>query len=534
MRRWSSNWAQRACAAVICLAICGEARGDALQEIEASVNSWHLAEARTQVGRIEPALLESPRGRYVLGKLLFCEGDYGNALAELRHAIEGARSELGWKALRDLAADAEQVFSRLISVKGTSGRFVYRHAAGGDALLVPYAEDLLTSQLEALEEAFGDRPEQVIEVDILPDIDSLAAVTGLTVEQIERTGTVAVTKFGRLMIISPRGLATGYPWLDTLAHELTHLVVTRVSRNGAPIWLHEGIAKLLERRWRGERLGVLTPEEAYLLDRAAREGRLIPLRRFHPSVAHLPDQEDAVLAYAQVLSLMRYLEDKLGEGWVRGLLTRLAEGVAVDAAFVELSKFPLRRLYMWWKQSVAGKRQTPVPAVSLLKRRFKRGKATAGQGGDESLFSVEVRRHIRVGDLLRLRGHVRAAVTEFRRAEHLLESPSPEISDRLAGCLLEIGESAAVAEMLAPLAALYPTHSTLFVQLGEAHKAEGDNAAAAAALEIANSINPFHPAVHCNLKELYRELGRPAEAEREAEHCRLLARKEPPRKADTP
>jgi tetratricopeptide (TPR) repeat protein len=534
MRRSSSKRAAQLVAAAACLVLAGSARADALAEIEERVDSWHLAEARTRARASSDELESSPRGRYVLGKLLFSEGDYEGALAELRRAIEGARAELGWKALRDLAADAEPVFARLTSVTGASGRFLYRHAAGVDALLVPYADELLTRQLDALAEELGDRPPWTIEVDILPDIESLAAVTGLTVEQIERTGTVAVTKFGRVMIISPKGLATGYPWLDTLAHELTHLIVTRVSGGRAPIWLHEGVAKLLERRWRGERLGALTPEEAYLLDRAAREGRLIPLRRFHPSVAFLPNQEDAALAYAQVLSLMRYLEDKLGEGWIRGLLGRLAGGASVDSAFVELSKFPLRRLYLWWKQSVAGRRQTPVPAISLLKRRFRRGVATAAGGGDESLFGVDVRRHLRVGDLLRLRGHVAAAVSEYRHAASLLDSPSPEISDRLAGCLLELEETATVIELLEPLAALYPNHPTLFVQLGEALVAEGRPAEAATALETANSINPFHPAVHCNLKEIYEKLGRSSEAAREGENCRLLARRSAPRKRGSP
>ena len=34
-------------------------------------------------------------------------------------------------------------------------------------------------------------------------------------------------------------------------HEYTHFVVTRVSHNTVPIWLHEGLAKFEERRWRG-------------------------------------------------------------------------------------------------------------------------------------------------------------------------------------------------------------------------------------------------------------------------------------------
>ena len=46
-------------------------------------------------------------------------------------------------------------------------------------------------------------------------------------------------------------LTTGYDWLDTVSHEYVHLVVSRKSRNTVPIWMHEGLAKYLESRWRG-------------------------------------------------------------------------------------------------------------------------------------------------------------------------------------------------------------------------------------------------------------------------------------------
>jgi tetratricopeptide (TPR) repeat protein len=324
------------------------------------------------------------------------------------------------------------------------------------------------------------------------------------------------------MIISPRKLATGYPWLDTLTHEFTHLIITRISNNHAPIWLHEGIAKLLEPRWREETFGTLTPEEAYLLDRASREGRLIPLRGFHPSVAYLPNQEDAALAYAQVLSFMHYLNGKLEGGWIRRFLEYLGNGMKIDDAVWTLSKFSLHRLYGWWKQSVSGRRQTPIPAVELMKRRFKHGKAT-GESGLESLLNADVRKHLRVGDLLRLRGHIQAAVKEYQRAHKLAQSPSPKVSDRLAACYLDLGNTKAVIAMLPKMAGLYPAHFTTFMQLGTALAIEDRHEEAAKTLEKANAINPFHPDVHCMLRDLYTKEGRAADADREAGHCRILA-----------
>jgi tetratricopeptide (TPR) repeat protein len=103
---------------------------------------------------------------------------------------------------------------------------------------------------------------------------------------------------------------------------------------------------------------------------------------------------------------------------------------------------------------------------------------------------------LRVGDLLRLRGHVDAAVKEYRSAESLADSPYPEISDRLASCLLELGDNKTVVDMLLRMAGLYPAHSTIFVQLGQALAADAKPEDAVDAMERANAINPFHPAIH--------------------------------------
>ena len=57
----------------------------------------------------------------------------------------------------------------------------------------------------------------------------------LTEEEIKTSGTIALCKYNRLMITSPRDLVYGYGWADTVAHELIHLLINRRSRNTVPI-----------------------------------------------------------------------------------------------------------------------------------------------------------------------------------------------------------------------------------------------------------------------------------------------------------
>src|SRR5262249_48280034 len=140
-----------------------------------------------------------------------------------------------------------------------SGHFVIRVPKGPDELLAPYALEALEAARAALATDFGWAPEGKVRVEVYADTAALAQVSTLTLKEIETSGTIALCKWNRLMIVSPRALVRGYAWLDTLNHEYTHFVVTVLSRNHVPIWLHEGIAKFEERRWRASAGGGLTP-----------------------------------------------------------------------------------------------------------------------------------------------------------------------------------------------------------------------------------------------------------------------------------
>jgi tetratricopeptide (TPR) repeat protein len=283
------------------------------------------------------------------------------------------------------------------------------------------------------------------------------------------------------------------------------------------------MAKLLESSWRGKARAELTPQEAYLLDRAAKEMRLIPFRRFHPSVALLPNQEDAALAYAQVLSFLVYVDERLADRpWAREILEGVGGGEAVDEAFTRVSRFNVRRLYLWWEQTVAGRRLTPVPAVGLMKRRYQRG-ATGADQVEESLLSAEAKRLVRLGDLLRLRGHVAAAEQEYRRALVAAGADPPEITDRLGGVLLEQEKWGQVVEALEPASRLYPSHATVHVQLGLALASLARDREAAAALENAAAVNPFQPKIHCALADIYAKLGSADRARLESANCSAFA-----------
>ena len=183
----------------------------------------------------------------------------------------------------------------------------------------------------------GYRPTGKVRVEILAAPADLAKLSPLTESDIETTGTIALSKYEKLMLVSPRATLTGYPWLDSLVHEYTHYVIAHASRDTVPVWLHEGLARFEQTRWRSDAGGGLTAIEQQLLATAIKTRRLIDLDAMHPSMAKLPSAEAAALAYAEVLTLVAWLHGKVGYAGLRQALALQAGGKSARRALAEVT-----------------------------------------------------------------------------------------------------------------------------------------------------------------------------------------------------
>ena len=491
-----------------------------LEQIETQIDSCRVESAWQQLSQLPEESRNSAKGRYLRGKYLFYVGQYQKADTLLKQAIEEARTELDWKYLRDQVEISRRFTDTLHTARPQKG-FSFHYQNGMDSVLIPYALETLKAQRRQLKKTLGHTVDN-IRVYIVPSVEMLSELCGLSTEQIEATGTVAITKYNRIMILSPSLIVGGYPWLDTLAHELTHLAITRITANRAPIWLHEGVAKLLEGQWRGIDKTELTPVLAYLLDEASREKRLIPLRRFHPSVSYLPNQEDAALAYAQVLSFLRFVTERFKDGNSLKSLLKISAEKSLEGAFIVTTSYGIAKLFRWWQKNLEGTSKTPAMLVPLMHRRFK-----TLQGAEKSnidpILDREVRRHIRVGDLLRIRGHIAAAQKEYEWALEKNEALTPDIVDRLVSSLLAQNKSRDALKLLSAMETLYPNHSTVFMQAGEAHTKLGHLEDAESALSTAIALNPFNAETHCMLSAIYDGSGNEEKASIEKDACLKLS-----------
>ncbi len=426
----------------------------------------------------------------------FYSGDYEGAtvgLAELRQEA-GASTHLGF--LANIILDTYETTKNYETFK--SGDFEVRYAPGPDEILGPYAIDALKAAAEAMENELGVKMASPVRLEIYPDAESLARVSTLSVDAIRNTGTIALCKWGRLMIASPRALMRGYPWLDTIAHEYVHLVIIKATLDRAPVWLQEGLAKLLETRWRLPRTQLPNdPASTRLLLGAAEANELLDFDQLHPSIALLPTQKDATLAFAQVSSFMEMFYNRHGREGVQRGLAQITDGVDARKAFAAVAGTSWKGLESDWKKELAIK---PKPPAVRFLRRYLSGEATES----DELADVELekaRKYLRLGDLLWVRSRPAAASVEYGKA-HRVAPSDPVVASRYARSAIAGGRPRDAIKPLVYTLLLYPTHAPAQSSLATARLRTGSPNAAGYAASRAIALNPFDPQPHCVLAEL--------------------------------
>jgi hypothetical protein len=367
------------------------------------------------------------------GRLAIYEGDCDGAAAILSRPALAATAE--GAALGDIARGCARGTAATVVVNDEARGVWVRLQDDEDRALVPMLVEVASKMREVLAKDLGVELLKPLRIDLVHDQFTLAAMTGLPEEAARTTGTVAIAKWGRVTMISPRATASGYPWLDTLAHEMTHLALSRGTRDNAPLWLQEGVAKREEIRWREpDPLDDVPPADAIaFLGNEKGLGR--PLDKLGPSIAMLPSAEEAAVAFAEVTSFIRYWTKESGDDALPQLLLRLKEAGShadLERAITEVSGADLAAWDKRWRAYLATVRTDVPPDLA--------------PGGDLP-HRQEVAKRVRLGQLLHDRGHYAAAATQHARAQALAPH-EPSIRCYLAASLLAGGERASAAPLV--------------------------------------------------------------------------------------
>ncbi len=477
----------------------------AVQHLEA----WRVREAAGVISKLTPTDSETLAVLDLQAQLAFYQGKYAEAfrIAEKALSLESASEER--QTMRLLAQQTRDAVGKLKRFE--SEHFVLFLDESRDGILVTWLLDGLERTYKAIGEELGFYPKEKVRVEIAPDVSSFNAISTLSLRDIEETGAVGICKFNKVMAISPRTLTHGYRWLDSLSHEYLHYVIVALSNNKAPIWLHEGIARFYETRWRSEdganqAPDYLTPSGQTLLARALKRDRLVPFEKMEPSLIYLETPQQVQLAYAEAASTIDFITHRKGPDGIRKLLSELRHEPTPQAVETVMD-VPFDKFETQWQEFLKAKELQEIEGSRVRKLKVKgKGKADEETVELKEIQSVVARNRTHLADRLWARGRTVAASAEYRRA--LKASPhSPIILNRLGRVLTDSKKYQKALPYLKQAQELDPDYVGTYVQLGRLYNAIQNYSSAKASLDEAIQINPYDPTIHRLLFQIHTALG---------------------------
>ena len=372
-------------------------------------------------------------------------------------------------------------------------------------MLVPYARETLEAAYQALHDDLGFDAELPIRLELYRSPSDLAAVSSLSQAEVARTGTIALCKWARLMVTTPRALAYGYPWLDSMNHELVHYAVSTLTNDRAPVWFQEGLAKFLERRWREPAGGRIAPALEHLLAKALRAGSSSPSRRCTRRWRSCPRPRTRRWRSPRSRTPSPTCTSGRNAGAARRdqagrrRRRRAPGGRRRGGRHLARVRARLARVH-----GRAALQHLPVdrhPDHAHPQAGRDRLGAQAGRGGRAAAAPALGRAvpHLRLGNMLLQRDRPRAAVREYEKGAKALGPAAATRADPAASWLfpvklgrtyLALGEPDRALKALAPVQALHPDLPWPHLIAGEALLAKGSPAEAIAPLKRRSPPTP--------------------------------------------
>jgi tetratricopeptide (TPR) repeat protein len=485
---------------------------DDLAEGYSLIDQWRIKEADAYATTLLKKYGDSGDVYFLMGRVEFFKGNYGKAMEILKEVSDNQPIVKDFKNLvkKTYSATSNFVFEE-------SEHFRFAYVDGSDRVLVHYAKDALEKSYEVLGKLFNFYPTEKTLVEFYPNHEPFSKISPLTFKDIMNSGTVALCKYNRIMMISPGALVRGYNWMDTLSHEFTHYILSAKSHNNVPLWLHEGIAKYLESRWR-KNDEYLNPLMKTVLASGLSQDYMVSLEAMMPSLAKLKTAEDVQLAYAEVATMVDYMIELKGEGVLADITEDFSQKLPIDTILTNRLGMNLEEFQKNWKIYVKGKNYSTIPGLRAFKFRFKnsRPKSSSEENETDTYKEVEdtqAQDLTRLGDILKSRNYLDAAAVEYEKAIKESKSISPILNNKLATTYLLRKNFDKAESLLIKNVNSYPYFATTEVNLGELYYLQGSFENSLKHYKRAVHLNPFNPYVHARLIDIFEKLEKNEEKE---------------------
>lgn len=213
----------------------------------------------------------------------------------------------------------------------------------------PYMQaalDIAAASLERISRSLNAPTPEKVDIYLYPSLADLQAA--LRMAGREWMGGQARPELGAILVAVPHNDEYMAQMEREIPHELTHLLIYHLTGPRGylyvPAWLNEGLATANEAR--------PDPNLDSLLERARKEGRLIPLRNLCAPFS--TDPAEALLAYAESGSLVRYIRRQYGDSGIRALLLAYADGADCEAGVQRALHVTLDQLERAWRADLSG------------------------------------------------------------------------------------------------------------------------------------------------------------------------------------
>ena len=502
--------------------ISGSASQEAFDSLTAKLETWEVSEAWGEVKRLLADEPNDPKLLELASHIAFHKGDYQEASKLIKQVLGQGGEDEKRKAFASFIEETLSIVSSFKRVE--SSHFVISLDEKQDSILSDYLIDSLEKTYQIMAQRYGFQPLEKIRIEVFPNAKAFYFATTLSARDIEVTGAVGIAQFNKLMMLSPKALVRGYRWLDAISHEYMHYLIFKLTKNKAPIWFHEGMAKYEETRWRNGP-SYLSLFYQTLLARALSEGKLIRFDQMEPSLVQLENPEDVQLAYAEAASAIEFILMKSGYDGLQKVMKQMASTNQRGAgqAIKEVLGLPFSEFEEDWKRFLSSNEYREIAGVHGHRYKIKEGKYDEERMDMEEIKSLVAKNKAHLGDLLKERGRMEAAVLEYRRA--LEESrDSVTIMKKLSSILITMARYEEALELLKRAKDISSDHPSIFTALGQAYLKLKGFKEARDSFQESIQINPFDPEAHMGLATAYEMLGEKTSASREREIANKLGR----------
>ncbi len=487
-----------------------------IRKIDEYFHQWHPEKAEKLLNKLENS--NEIYVIYLRARYHYLMGNYKKSRELLEYFETNAPGSLKNSLKRNLIImnNAIEEVSKYEKFVSPDNKFVVYTPKGDNEILGKKALEVLRKAYLTHSSDLQYKDNMVVRLEILPSIEVLAKMSGLTLDEIQTSGTIALCDDNKVMITTPKALVKGYNWLDTISHEFVHLIISKKTNNNTPIWIHEGIAKFQETRWRLKPGLVIAKYSESILATAHKLHHYISFQAMSPSLAKLPSQHDAALAYAQVSTLIDWTYHNWGYKRINKLLIGLKKFHSDKRAVMYAYRLTLNQLLNKWKKYLDVKKYKIYKGLITKPLIFKTLENKKDKLSEIKIFkNSKFKRFLRLGNMLYEQNRIKASRIEYLKALKYKKYEYPYLENRLAEIYLLDKNYKKTISLLSKTLDMFPEYVDTYMNLGEAYYKLKKYKKAIEMFQNANMYNPFLVEIHQKLVKIYKKLKKDKQMEDE-------------------